>query len=162
LDDAYRRSLLERTKKRIAAAAADKDQDDCWPWPGKINTQGYGKVWNKNAPGKEELAHRMMYEASYGALAHGLCVLHTCNNPRCCNPRHLRAGTRTENAAQRDAEKRHHHGEAHYASIVSASDVREIRTLHRAGSSIKELAAKYKITYKHAWKITAHHIWKDA
>jgi hypothetical protein len=50
----------------------------------------------------------------------GLVVMHTCDNPRCVNPKHLRLGTQALNTADRDAKDRHG------SSVVSLQDALQI------------------------------------
>lgn len=71
---------------------------DCWPWLGHRSGTGYGAIVNR-VGGRERLrlAHRVAYEMSGGTLAPGLVIMHTCDNPPCCNPSHLRQGTYSEN-----------------------------------------------------------------
>lgn len=73
----------------------------CWNWTGPIATDGYGKC-------RQTHAHRIAYILTYGPLKKGQNVLHSCDNPRCCNPDHLRIGTHTENAADMILRKRNH------------------------------------------------------
>lgn len=135
--------------------------DECWPWPGKRNKDGYGKTYYPLDPGRERLAHRAVYEAVHGEITDPkICVLHKCDNRPCCNSRHLFEGTRTLNAKDRDAKKRHQYGDRHYATILPDEKVIELRRAHEDGVPLNELAKKYKIKYKHAWKIATRAIRK--
>jgi len=70
--------------------------DACWPWKCSTFHNGYGqfKVQQRNLR-----AHRVAWEITRGGIPDGLFVLHYCDNPRCCNPNHLRLGTHRENMA---------------------------------------------------------------
>jgi hypothetical protein len=68
---------------------------ECWPWTrGTTTPGGYGVL---RVAGRPVRAHRFVYELVNGALTPGLYVLHSCDNPPCCNPAHLRQGTHAEN-----------------------------------------------------------------
>lgn len=71
-----------------------KGPDECWPWNRGRNKKGYG-YFRKN--GKYELAHREALRRSGVTVPDDKNVLHSCDNPPCCNPAHLRTGTQQEN-----------------------------------------------------------------
>jgi hypothetical protein len=82
--------------------------DACWPWRGALNSFGYGNV---GEDGFTLTASRVAYELTYGFIPpgegyHGNVVRHTCDNPPCCNPRHLVLGTQADNNRDRDARRR--------------------------------------------------------
>jgi hypothetical protein len=70
--------------------------DVCWPWLGRPNTWGYGTFVIRL--GVRILAHRMAYELTYGKIPDGLFGTHECDNPICCNPKHITPGTSKKNS----------------------------------------------------------------
>ncbi len=70
-------------------------EDECWPWKAKSKKRrGYGQFkWN----GKQLAASRMAYALTHASAPAGILVMHTCDNPPCCNPLHLILGTHKDN-----------------------------------------------------------------
>ncbi len=52
------------------------------------------------------LAHRAMWEVSFGPIPSGSNVLHRCDNPGCINPGHLFLGTQRDNIDDMIAKRR--------------------------------------------------------
>jgi len=69
--------------------------DACHPWTHSKNAGGYGHFTKH---GYTALAHRLRYAMSEPDSVHAQVVMHLCDNPQCCNPRHLRAGSYSDNA----------------------------------------------------------------
>lgn len=81
-----------------------RGDDDCWPWTGTKDRHGYGRLSHfKPVRG----AHRLSYELATGVEPVGLVVCHSCDNPSCVNPRHLRAATQRDNIHEAIAKGRH-------------------------------------------------------
>lgn len=76
---------------------------ECWIWMGAKQSQGYGNVVYG---GKHYRANRLAYVLAYGSLPDGAVVMHTCDNPPCVRPEHLRAGSAAENTADMVAKGR--------------------------------------------------------
>jgi hypothetical protein len=81
---------------------------------------------------KNRLTHVLALEVTTGEAANGRCALHHCDNPPCCNPKHLYWGSRLDNTRDRDQRGRHVSlkGERHGCAILTEAQVREIKRRH--------------------------------
>ena len=91
-------------------------EGDCLVYPLSTNGAGYGKMWVGD---KLMLTHRFAYEVAYGPIPEGMKVCHECDNPRCCNVKHLFLGTQSDNLADMRAKGRLSHGPSHSEAIRS-------------------------------------------
>ena len=75
--------------------------DECWFTDYKpIDKHGYIRVGLYNVDGSNirMLLHRAAWEAHNAEpIPEGMVVMHTCDNPGCCNPNHLILGTQRQN-----------------------------------------------------------------
>ena len=83
---------------RIAIATPD----DCWLWLGPRDEKGYGRT---TVDGTFVRIARLVL--AYVTGTSGEQALHSCDNPPCVNPHHLRWGSNSDN--QRDAVTRGRH-----------------------------------------------------
>lgn len=81
---------------------------ECWKWTAGKTIDGYGRV---RCNGRLWLAHRVSWSIANNAIPDGVCVLHRCDNPPCCNPDHLFLGTRLDNNADKTRKGRQAFGE---------------------------------------------------
>jgi hypothetical protein len=82
-------AILARIKSKCV-----ETESGCWEWVNKVGQHGRPVMSIK---GKQTLAYRHAYEAAYGSFDSSLCILHKCDNPKCCNPEHLATGTNRDN-----------------------------------------------------------------
>jgi hypothetical protein len=80
--------------ERLLAKIDQRGPDECWPWTGSVDGKGYGRI-AKN--GRDVRVHRKVYELSRNAILVSAFVRPTCDNPLCCNPRHLISGIHQDN-----------------------------------------------------------------
>ncbi len=85
----------------------------CWPWLGNRDKDGYGRMMTKHNKAR---VPRVVYMIFSGSDPYPLDILHSCDNPPCCNPRHLSAGTAADNNRDMCAKGRDRYvaGDAHY------------------------------------------------
>jgi hypothetical protein len=83
----------ERVARRLVVTATG-----CHEFVGARFRYGYGnvRVWNGER-WTNKGAHIVMYEHRHGPVPPGMIVLHTCDNPPCCNADHLTVGTQRDN-----------------------------------------------------------------
>lgn len=84
-----------------------RSSDECWNWTGAVNRRGYGKTKVGGRAGKYWAAHRLSYLIHYNVDPGDYWVLHSCDNPACVNPAHLRLGTSLENNRETSAKGRY-------------------------------------------------------
>lgn len=118
-------------------------RDGCWGWTRYRDKDGYGKLWvNRTFVS----AHRFSWELHHGPIPDGLCVIHTCDNPPCSNPEHLRLGTVRENTWDAARKRRLSHGKDRPAAKLTDAAVLDIRARYRAGETQQAIADRYSVT----------------
>lgn len=103
-DQQYLKKVFyKRVQGRLQPGANKNGTSYCWVWTGgpKGDTQ-YGKlrVLHKTQGSKKAYSvyvHRLVYTAIFGYIPKDKVICHTCDNPRCCRPTHLKLGTQKEN-----------------------------------------------------------------
>ncbi len=125
----------------------------CWGWTAARDKDGYGTVSFARAPKR---ATHIAWAAIHGNLPpKGMLVMHTCDNPECTNPDHLRLGTHKDNMQDKIAKKRDLRANGlHFNSKVSPDQVRHIRASY-PGTSLEVLAREAGISRAQTWQIAA-------
>ena len=163
-----------------------RDQRECWLWTGTTDGAGYGVPdAGIQIAFREPLAHRVACVLTRVRPFDDAEVLHGCDNPGCCNPRHLRWGTIAENNEDREIStwarlalnaRTAQQSPPVLARItanpnaptalrrgltrLNADIVRAIRAAFEAGKPIRVIADEYGLTQSHADSVAKRRIWK--
>lgn len=123
-----------------------RSEDDCWEWGAYRNKDGYGRFTYR---GSKTLSHRLAYALTRGVPVDRLDeIRHTCDNPGCCNPKHLINGTHAENIQDMVMKGRcvRARGEQHGKVKLTEKDVLEIRGRYSNGEKQKTIASEYGVS----------------
>lgn len=154
-------------RSRFWAKVATGAPGACWPWKSGRHKAGYGQF---SLNGQNCLAHRVAFLFSHGRWPTS-CILHTCDNPPCCNPSHFEEGTKVDNARDRDAKGRtargdrtpHHRrarGARHGRTRLDEAAVTRMRARYGEGWLLRELAAAYGLGTSQVWRIVQRSHWR--
>lgn len=150
--------------ERLMRAISVNEVTGCWEWlQARTVTGGYGVVSIAN---RQQRVHRAMWRVKFGEIPDGMCVLHKCDNPPCCNPEHLFLGTIGDNNRDRDEKGRHAKGEActrnrrsykgshNPRAKLSDEKAEYIRSRYAVGGiRLKDLAVEFGVSIHSVWMI---------
>lgn len=127
---------------------AKGDPDACWPWQDRTGRGGYGMTYVPGRP-NDTGTHIVAFFLTHERWpAPGMNVCHSCDNPPCCNGKHLWEGTTLENAQDSMLKGRKPRGERHGMSKLSDAQWQEIISLLETSSLPRRtIAAQYGISY---------------
>lgn len=145
---------------RRLAARLELRASGCWIWTGSTNEKGYGQI--SVSQSKPKFVHRVAWTIARGLIPPGICVLHHCDVPACCNPDHLFLGTRADNNADMRAKGRARYvlpPPAHNGSAkLRPDEIAQIRASHERGPI---LAARFHVSRSTISLVRRRDIWKD-
>jgi hypothetical protein len=95
-----------------------------------------------------------------GEIPDGLQVLHRCDHPPCCNPRHLWLGTHLDNMMDRSRKGRVPRGETSGRSRLTSTQVSDIRIRKSAGERARDLAIEYGVSMSTIHKLASRTRWR--
>lgn len=150
---------LEAKKRAFWSRVQIGSKGACWTWTACRDGKGYGLVrWAKC----KSRAHRVAWQLMCGAIPAGICVLHHCDNPPCCNPAHLFLGTLRDNIADKVAKGRGRGapGERQRNAKLNEPKIRQIRDLRRAGFTLRWIGSRYGIAETTVCGIANRRAWR--
>lgn len=130
-------NLARRVTEFWLSVAIADDESECWEWIG-YTEEGYGLFY---LDGRMIGAHELALTFTTGERrAPELDTCHSCNNPICCNPHHLRFDTRASNVADMLAAGTQRRGR------FSDDAIRTMRLRYANGARQVDIADDYGIT----------------
>jgi len=153
-------AYMKSVARRLAMRTVKNNRTGCIEWMnGATAKGGYGRLAVNR--GRWVRAHRAAWVLLHGAIPLGMCVCHTCDNPRCCNVDHLFLGTPADNNRDMMRKLRGksppvHYGERHHNTTLTAAQVLTIKTEKH---TLDRLAQKYGVSAKTIWRIKKGLTW---
>lgn len=143
----HKTSTEQRFWSKVAITA---DDNQCWEWLAGKNAYGYGftKV------GKERIASRIAWSYPDYVIPKYGEIRHTCDNPSCCNPKHLILGTHLENMEDMRNKGRSLKGRVGKRRRLTKEQELELvkRYCNERISQVK-LAKEYDIAEYYVWRL---------
>lgn len=144
----------KRSSEAFLRAHVDYSEQTCLAWPYKLVPSGYGLAV---IGGVQKRASRWMCILAHGeppTASHQ--AAHSCGNPSCVNPMHLRWATHAENMADKEIHGTTNHGERNAKTRLTADDIRAIRS---APPDLKPLMERYGLSKHGVSKIRSGKRW---
>lgn len=147
--------LTADAQHRFWAKVGRAAPHDCWLWEGAARSDGHGlfrvgaRLWS---------AHAVALALHEAENPGGRWALHSCDNPPCCNPDHLRWGSHQDNIDDMMSRGRYiaRPGDQNPEAKLSEQSVRDIfaQKLHRKHGDKSTLARQYGVSDR-----TIYDIW---
>jgi hypothetical protein len=175
----YCKPLPEFSERDIARFWSKVDRsagpDACWPWTAGRLKSAYGH-FGKSIKNRTHSfrSHRVALYLATGKDPYPLDTLHSCDNPPCCNPDHLSAGTKLQNMQEMVERKRSSflkENRPNYSfraargnelphTKLNPRSVHEIRILHSlCGYTCREVAQRFSVTHQAVSDIVLGKTW---
>lgn len=127
-----RAPLLDRFLSKTRRA-----ENGCLIWTAGRVRYGYGGFMYE---GRLVSAHRFAYELVNSPIPDGMMVLHSCDNPPCVEPDHLRVGTHADN--MRDMTERGRQSDGASKSELQRAVWARLSPAERTARALRGLATK--------------------
>lgn len=130
----------KRRDERFWSQVIKGNDDECWPWIGKVDKDGYGFFWNPTP--KIQRSHRYIFFRTNGYLPE--VVRHICDNPICNNPSHLLGGTQGDN--NRDTVSRGRHRYNPNLNKNTKLNIDQVASIRQDTRNNAEIAREYNVS----------------
>ncbi len=142
---------------RFYQSALRLSEDECWPWISTLDKDGYGVFQVEYI---QYRAHVIAYAIANNLDYITLLVLHSCDNPKCCNPKHLFLGTTQDNTRDTINKGRKARGEDSNRTTLVKEEILEIREKYKSNRySQQQLAYEYGVCQTTISGIIRRRLW---
>ncbi|MDB5725720.1 MAG: hypothetical protein JWQ16_2474 [Novosphingobium sp.] len=122
--------------------------DACWPFTGARTERGYGRIYFS---GELWITSRLAHFLAGGEELGDQFACHSCDNPSCCNPKHLFKGDQAANVADCIAKGRFRlpptlGGASNPRTKLNQAIADAIRHRRSRGGSRQDIAASFNIS----------------
>lgn len=125
-----------------------KGPDDCWNW--KIANHDSYPIVKINSTCYP--ANRIAWILSGKSIEAGRLILHTCDNKKCVNPKHLYMGTFSDNMIDRCNRFK---GRIGKIGRFSKEDIAEMRKLFNNNTPRQEIMNSFNVSRRYLYKLVS-------
>lgn len=132
-------------------------ESGCLEWKGAVNKDGYAAC---NAYGlfRSQALHREVYRLRNGGSPE--VVMHTCDNRKCINPRHLVSGTPAANLQDKLIKGRQAKGSNNGRAKLDEEKVAALREMQKTqGATYKELGKYFGVSVATVGRVLSGKNW---
>jgi len=150
------KSLMHRFLSKV------EKTDYCWEWMAAKNPCGYGVMRYSTQVSLRQATHVAVElfrpDDIRPSINYG--IMHSCDNPGCVNPDHLKWGTPAENQLDKVIKNRQRKGESHPFAKLSLEQVEQIRSLCSEGKTQREVGELFNVSNQQVSRIINNKRWK--
>ena len=141
--------------------------NECWEWQCYKDGDGYGTLsWDGGMQKSHRVAYCLENDIDLSEI-HDKCVCHSCDNPPCCNSKHLFCGTHQDNIDDMVTKGRsgdrgrgnHARGIKSGRSKFNEQDIKDIRKLAK-NETITSIALQLGVVWSTIDCIVKKRTWK--
>lgn len=156
---------VDEIQARIQLHTDERGPDECWPWQGNTDKNGYPRFRMDGQHGSVTRAQAVLHGVELEA---DMFVVRVCGTPSCMNPEHLEATSDVNEYREEDSwvSGAEHHWSGRYnnnGSKLTEEDVVEIRErVVEGGETQVRLAEEKNITQANVSHIVHGETWEHA
>jgi len=151
----FRRGEFPRSVEDLLERLPLKQNGECLECHRGIDSRGYPEIKIKKK--RWRISRLILFLR--GEDIEGLQAIHSCDNPSCVNPDHIRSGTGKENMADCVARDRINKGEFRPQAKLTKRDIKHIFRLHHLGMKQIPIAEVMGVSQAHISRILRRQSW---